>query len=129
MKNLKTFSEFVNESKINEAYTVADYIEDSKSMGDSNSVKIAETILKLGKVKDTDMLWITSEDDDDNWDAIVDYWNEYAGYDDISKKLTGKNEPAGRGSYWAADLKIPMFKYEEQGIECYVLPTKIYNTL
>ena len=127
MKNLKTFSEFVNESKINEDYTVANYIKDSE--GDDFSIKTAEAILKLSKSKPNDLLWITSEDDDNNWDAIAEYWDKEANSEDVSKKLTGTSEPAGRGSYWAADLKIPMFKYEEQGIEAYVIPAKIYKTL
>lgn len=127
MKNLKTFSEFVNESKINEGYTVANYIKDSE--GDDFSIKTAEAIIELSKSKPNDLLWITSEDDDNNWDAIAEYWDNEANSEDVSKKLTGTSEPGGRGSYWSADLKIPMFKYEEQGIEAYVIPAKIYKTL
>ena len=129
MKNLKTFTEFVNESKINEAYNLADYIKDTEDDGDGEWAKTAQNILKLSKLKANELLWITSDDDDDKWEEIGDYWNDNAKYDDVSKKLTGTDEPAGRGSYWAADLKISMFKYEEQGIECYVIPAKIYKTL
>ena len=129
MKNLKTFNEFVNESKLNEGYTVSDYIRNSKSFKDEESVKVAETILKMAKLKASDMFWITNEDDDDKFDEIEEYWDENSKPVDVSKKLTGEDEPAGRGSYWAADLKIPMFKYEEQGLECYVIPIKIYNKI
>jgi len=129
MKNLKTFTEFVNESKINEAYNLADYIKDTENDGDGEWAKTAQNILKLSKLKANELLWITSDDDDDKWEEIGNYWNDNAKDEDVSKKLTGVNEPAGRGSYWAADLKIPMFKYEEQGIECYVIPAKVYKTL
>ena len=134
MKNLQTFQEFVNENSnntlnpVNEAYTLDNFLEDSE--GDDFWVKTAENILKYTKLKGKDLVWVTTEDEDDKWDDIAEYWdNEAKSIEDVSKKLTGVEEPAGMGSYWQMDSKIPMLKFEEQGIECYVLPLKVYNKL
>jgi hypothetical protein len=131
LKNLQTFSEFINESeksKINEQITVTEYIEYSE--GDDEWIKIAQNCVKFLKINGNSIYWITSDDEDEKWDDIENFWNDKANYQNVTKFIAGSNEgPDGRGSAFYGDTKIPMIKYEASGINTYVIPVSVYKKL
>lgn len=123
----KTEKPELNESNLNEALTVKDYIQMAKQDGDRDWVKIAQNCIKLLKVEEKGVYWITSEDDDPKWDEIYDMFN---GSENVTKNVFGHTEgPDGRGSAFYFDNKIPMIKYEAQGIETFLVPKAVYDTL
>jgi hypothetical protein len=124
LKNLKTFEEFINESALNEAslYTIDKYIKDSK--GDDFWIDIANKVVKLMKLPANQIVWVTSDDDDDNWESIEDYWNDNAKPDNVADDMLGDED----GTFYF-DKKIPMGQYEESGISAYMIPVKVYKTL
>lgn len=133
MKNLQTFEEFLNESNrprkpINEQITIDEYIEISD--GDDDWIEIAQNCIKFLKVEGTAAYWITSEDDDKKFDDIVEYWNDKAKDNNITKLIYSRSEgPDGRGSAFYGDPKIPMIKYEAEGIQTYIMPISVYNKI
>ena len=124
MTYIKSFAEFVNESVINEAalYTVDKYIKDSK--GDDLWIDIANKVVKLMKLPANQIVWVTTDDDDDNWDSIEDYWNDNAKPDNVADDMLGDED----GTFYF-DMKIPMGQYEESGITAYMIPVKLYKSL
>ena len=125
MKNLlPSFEEFLNESSLNEAslYTIDKYIKDSK--GDDFWIDIANKVVKLMKLPANQIIWVTSDDDDDNWESIEDYWNDNAKPDNVADDMLGDED----GTFYF-DKKIPMGQYEESGISAYMIPVKVYKTL
>ena len=126
MKNLlPSFEEFLNESALNEAlYTIDKYIKDSK--GDDLWIDIANKVVKLMKLPANQIVWVTSDDDDENWESIEDYWNDNAKPDNVADDMLG-DESDNATFYF--DKKIPMGQYEESGISAYMIPVKVYKTL
>lgn len=126
MKHIKTFAEFVNESAINEAapYTVDKYMKDSK--GDDFWINIAKNVVKYMKLPANQIVWVTTDDDDDYFEYIESYWEDEADYEDFTKEITGDSSS---DSIFKFAKAIPMFKYEESGIDAYMLPVKLYKSL
>lgn len=125
MKNLlPSFEEFLNESALNEAslYTIDKYIKDSK--GDDFWIGIANKVVKLMKLPANQIIWVTSDDDDENWESIEDYWNDNAKPDNVADDMLD-----GEDGTFYFDKKIPMGQYEESGISAYMIPVKVYKTL
>jgi hypothetical protein len=127
MKNLISFTEFINESN-NVQLTVKEYIE--LSDGDEEWTKIANNCLKFLKSKENSSFWITSEDEDDKFDDMTEYWDNNAKHTNITKLICGESEgPDGRGSGFYGDPKIPMIKYEANGLDAYIMPISVYNKM
>lgn len=131
MRFLKTYSEFVNETianskAINEAapYTVDKYIKDSE--GDDFWINVAKNVVKYMKLPANKIVWVTSDDDDDKFEQIQSYWEDEADQEDFTKEITG--EASSDSIFYFAE-NIPMFKYEESGIEAFMLPVGLYKTL
>lgn len=125
MNRILTFEEFLNENALNEAslYTIDKYIKDSK--GDDFWIGIANNVVKLMKLPANQIVWVTSDDDDDNWDSIEDYWNDNSKPDNVADDILG-DESDNATFYF--DKKIPMCQYEESGITAYMIPVKLYKT-
>ena len=127
MSKLLTYEEFLNESKkLNEAapYTVDKYIKDSS--GDEDWIGYANKIVSYMKLPANKIVWVTTDDDDDKFEQIQSYWEDEADYDNFTKEITGEAS-RDRAFYFAKN--IPMCKYEEQGIEAFMLPIGLYKTL
>jgi hypothetical protein len=127
MSKLLTYEEFLNESKkLNEAapYTVDKYIKDSD--GDDFWINSAKNVIKYMKLPANKIVWVTSDDDDDKFEQIQSYWEDEADQKDFTKQITG--EASSDGVFYFAD-NIPMCKYEESGIEAFMLPIGLYKTL
>lgn len=126
MKHIKSFAEFVNESALNEAapYTVDKYIKDSS--GDEDWIGYANKIVSYMKLPANKIVWVTTDDDDDKFEQIQSYWEDEADYDNFTKEITGE---ASRDSAFYFAKNIPMCKYEESGIEAFMLPIGLYKTL
>jgi hypothetical protein len=103
MKNLKTFNEFLNESKLNEAvsiknavklfkdadFSVATFIEDKKREGDTDIVKACEAVCKhLGEKPDN--VFIADEysaEDDERLDDVTSTIKSKMRHRDLDLKL------------------------------------------
>jgi hypothetical protein len=130
MKNLLNFEDFVNESnKVNETFTVTQFIQFGG--GDEDEWTIAaQNCLKYLKIGSDDAYWITSEDDDEKFDAISDFWSKKSKSENITKMITGDNEGLdGRGSAFYGDSKLSMIKYEASGIDTFVIPINLYKRI
>ena len=131
MRHIPTFETFMNEGSknnkgLNEAapYTVDRYIKDSE--GDDFWIDIAKNIVKYMKLPANQIVWVTSDDDDEKWDEIQAYWEDEADYKTFTKEITGDSSSY---SYFNFAKEIPMFQYEESGITAYMLPIKLYKSL
>ena len=132
MRFLKTYSEFVNETitnskAINEAapYTVDKYIKDSS--GDEDWIGYANKIVSYMKLPANKIVWVTSDDDEDKkFEQVQAYWTDEADYENFTKEIMGSES---RSSFFYFAENVPMFQYEEQGIEAFMLPLDLYKTL
>lgn len=121
MKNIPTFEQFINESRLNEGLTVAEYIKLSKDADDDFWVGLAETAAKKLKLAPNKALWISSEDDDPKYGAIQEYWISFSDHQDVSREFEGESFKYSR--------KGNILFYEEQGVSAYILADAVYRKL
>ena len=121
MKNLKTFSDFVNESEsINEAYyTLADTIKDSPQQYKDEKAVLWDPVMKVMKIKNPKDLGMISSDDEgypeyDIFLAVKDKFNS-------TSPVPGEN--AGWGNYYY-DGKLNVVHHEDQGLDAYFFNIK-----
>ena len=122
MKNLQTFSEFVNESEsINEAYyTLADIMKDAPEQYNDEKDVIWDPIMKAMKIKNPkDLGSISSEDEGtpeyDLFFAIKDKFKSSSPVPDL--------DSGGWGNYYY-DKKLNVVHHEEQGMDAYFFNIK-----